>query len=381
MTSTPAQVKGAIRGVTRAQNGGRHSSVSLEWLGDPAVETRKEWVIPGMLGIGEVMVIHADTKVGKTQLATQISFAIATGGEIFGRKVSKGAVLYGAFEKSRVTKKRFRAQQKLSGGIQPPVAIFSGVVNLMGKEDADRIIAATAEMSSRLRVRLVVIDTLNRASGGVDENAAGPMGQVFNELTRIADEVGCAVIVLHHNAQGKTKMRGSSAVPASADVLMSLEAKGDVREAKITAANDVPEGQAFRFRLKQVQLLAAADGRDAEHTVVMEPIERKSESQRDDVTPAAVRKRATAVLELFSQEFTDVRIDRAALLSAARDQLLVSPGKSGSEQLRVALKELQRSRLIDFTNEHVWSLPVSNQAQHANPSLERRDFGPMELDQ
>lgn len=380
MTSTPAQVKGAIRGVTRAQNGGRHSSVSLEWLGDPAVETRKEWVIPGMLGIGEVMVVHADTKVGKTQLATQISFAIATGGEIFGRKVSKGAVLYGAFEKSRVTKKRFRAQQKLSGGVQPPVAICSDVVNLMREGEADRIIAAASEMSSRQRVRLVVIDTLNRASGGVDENAAGPMGQVFNELTRIADEVGAAVIVLHHNAQGKTKMRGSSAVPASADVLMSLEVKGEIREAKITAANDVPEGQTFRFRLKQVELLAAADGREAEHTVVMEPIERKSESQREEAAPLAVRRRATAIFDLFEQILEDGQIGRAALLSAARDQSLVSDGKSGSEQLRLALRELQRRGLVDFNEKGVWSLH-SKQVQHANPSLEGRDFGPMELDQ
>ena len=72
MTS-PVQVKGAARGVTR----GRASTIVLEWLGDPSTNVRKEWVIPGMLGIGEVMVIHADTKVGKTQLATQISFAVA----------------------------------------------------------------------------------------------------------------------------------------------------------------------------------------------------------------------------------------------------------------------------------------------------------------
>jgi hypothetical protein len=359
---------------------------SVEWLGDAAADVRKEWVIPGVLGISEVMVIHSDTKVGKTQLAAQISFAVSTGGEIFGRPVARGAVLYGAFEKPRVAKKRFRGLQRLNGGIKPPIAVSSGAINLANPNDADQIIAAAKRMSSRMRVRLIVVDTLNRVSGGIDENAAGPMGQVFNEITRIAEEVGAAVIVLHHNANGrKGKMRGSSAVPASADVLMSLEViSADVREAKITAANDVPEGQRFRYRLEQIELAPASDDRDAEYTVVMQPIGNVAVGGQkiSEEVPVAVRKRAASLLALFDSLNADGRLGRAALLSAARDKRLVSSEnlKSGSEQLRLALKELKRQGRIDFTDDEVWSLPLIT-SNHSTSPLRGEEIGPMGVDQ
>ncbi|MCK1529004.1 AAA family ATPase [Bradyrhizobium sp. 182] len=96
--TVPTQIRGAVRSVTR--NSDSHAAgLSVQWLGDPSSAPRKEWVIRGVLGAGEVMVIHADTKVGKTQLATHISFAVATGGEIFGRPVARAAVLYGALRR------------------------------------------------------------------------------------------------------------------------------------------------------------------------------------------------------------------------------------------------------------------------------------------
>ncbi|MCK1493276.1 AAA family ATPase [Bradyrhizobium sp. 180] len=377
--TVPTQIRGAVRSVTR--NSDSHAAgLSVQWLGDPSSAPRKEWVIRGVLGAGEVMVIHADTKVGKTQLATHISFAVATGGEIFGRPVARAAVLYGAFEKAPVTKKRFRALQRIHENVEPPIAVCSGPINLANAEDAKKIIDTAKEMSSTLPVKLIVVDTLNRASGGVDENAAGPMGLIFNQLSRIAEEVGAGVIVLHHNTQGKTKMRGSSAVPASADVLMSLEKRSDdIREAKITAANDIPEGQSFRFRLRQVEITPRTADADAEHTVVMDAI--GSDQKGDAVASQAVLNRAAELLQLFDRLNEAGRFGRAALLSAARDHQIVSEGKSGSEQLRVTLKELKRQGRLDYSHQDIWSLQTGPMSNVPISSLKEGDFGPMDLDQ
>lgn len=199
----------------------RHdASIQFEWLGDPHIIERKDEVIPGLLGASEIAVIHADTKVGKSQFATDLSFALATGARWFGLNLQRSAVLYLAVEKGRVTKRRFRALQRLHGGIRPPIAVSTAPLDLMTKKNIDGVIAAAAEMkTSGLSVRLIVIDTLNRAMAGIDENAAGPVGQAFNGLTRIAEETGAGIIVLHHNAKGSGAMRGSSVIAASADLV------------------------------------------------------------------------------------------------------------------------------------------------------------------
>ena len=65
------------------------------------------------------------------------------------------------------------------------------------------------------------------SAGGIDENAAGPMGTMMNEMTRIAEEARVAVVVLHHSTEGRGKARGSTTITASVDVVISIHKDGD----------------------------------------------------------------------------------------------------------------------------------------------------------
>jgi RecA-family ATPase len=58
--------------------------------------------------------------------------------------------------------------------------------------------------TTEIPLRLVVIDTLNRAisAGGVDENSNSDMGRVLSPLERLCDEAGCAVLFAHHVSEG-----------------------------------------------------------------------------------------------------------------------------------------------------------------------------------
>ncbi|WFT95060.1 AAA family ATPase [Bradyrhizobium barranii] len=382
-----AQVKEVSDAVTQSQNSGlkRVPTVDYEFLGDPSIVQRKEWVVPGLCGIGEVVVIHAETKIGKTQFATYLSLCVATGTDFFRRKVRQGAVLYLALEKGRITKKRFRASQKLHGNIRPPIAVSTTPINLTTAKDASAVIATMREISSKAGSgSLIVIDTLNRCAGGVDENAAGPMGTMMNELTRIAEEAQVAVVVLHHNTEGRGKARGSTTITASADVVISIQKEADeVRAAEVTLANDAPDGQTFRFRMPVIEVTPETEDADAEFSVSIEPI--YDEGDRDAggapkgaqaTASKADLQRAERVFALFDTIAADGRIERATLLDAARQQEIVTPlnPSSSSEMLRRCLVELKKQSRLDFTSKEVWTQPEPAPTPTAQSSLKREDL-------
>ena len=338
--------------------------IPFEWLGKPAKIERKEEIIAGVVGAGEIVVIHADPKVGKTQLAAYTSFAISTGERWFGRLVKPGAVLYLALEKAKVTRKRFRAMQRLHNNIEPAIAVSDASVDLTKGTDVVAVIAAAKAMSAQNGpVRLIVFDTLNRAFGGEDENAAGVVGKVFNALTRIATETNASIVLLHHNSKNSQKLRGSTAIVASADVVISLSKDdGGDRLAEVTSANDATEGQQFRFRMPVYELEPAADAAPAEITVLIEPIEDDDHNGRARRSALAGPsksdiQRSKNIKILFDEHAADGQCDRRELLSACREQHIVSPNNpsSGAEQFRKALVALKTDGFLDYDNSTIWT--------------------------
>lgn len=90
-----------------------------------------------------------------------------------------------------------------------------------------------AEWAIALGVRCLVIDTTARAFGGANENDAQDMGRFVESLGIIQRAVGL-VIVIHHAGVDQTRMRGSTALYATADFVYSLKRVGDN---KVTATN------------------------------------------------------------------------------------------------------------------------------------------------
>jgi len=64
---------------------------------------------------------------------------------------------------------------------------------------------ATVEALAKLRPRLIVIDTMNRALGGADENSNGDMGLVTSMIERMCRVTGAAGLIAHH--ANKASMR------------------------------------------------------------------------------------------------------------------------------------------------------------------------------
>jgi len=120
-------------------------------------------------------------------------------------------------------------------------------------------LAATAKS---LDAKVIVFDCLCDASGSIDENSA-QMGSVMSLLRRLAEETGCAVVVIHHQRKSKgdnktragDSLRGHSSIEAAIDLALLILREPYSNEVKITATKtrgcDVaPFGAFFEFSHK-----------------------------------------------------------------------------------------------------------------------------------
>ena len=70
-------------------------------------------------------------------------------------------------------------------------------------------------------VKLVVIDTASQAMAGANENAAEDMSKLVKVMTSLADAYGCAVFAIHHPPKNGEGLRGSGALKANVDWVLT----------------------------------------------------------------------------------------------------------------------------------------------------------------
>lgn len=170
-----------------------------------------DYLIPGMLPIGETVLLVADPKSGKTLLAYDAAYAIATGEDSFlGETTRQGKVLIIQCDESRSTatgrliKRGFRACD--SDNVQFMDAFSISQLSLL------------EERLETFRPSLVIIDSLRRINAGreVSENSAEFTDTLY-QLKELLTRYEAAGIVIHHSnkskdAVGVGRVRGSSAI-------------------------------------------------------------------------------------------------------------------------------------------------------------------------
>jgi KaiC/GvpD/RAD55 family RecA-like ATPase len=170
-----------------------------------------QWLIPELLPKGETIILAGSPKAGKTLLAIDAAFAIATEENSFlGETTQRGKVLLVSCDeslnstKSKLIKRGFRAADKEYIRILPQWTI----------DDLDSLEAQLEDF----RPDVVVIDSLRRINHGsqISENSAEFADNIYTLKETIA-RYGASGILIHHtnkdkDAMGVGKLRGSSAI-------------------------------------------------------------------------------------------------------------------------------------------------------------------------
>lgn len=216
-----------------------------------------QWRVAGLIPTTGVGVIYGPPGEGKTFVALDLAFSIAVGGDFAGMKTQRGASLYFVCEGIRGLRDRVDGYTSARGCFDAPVGFQPAPINLFTSGPREIIECARAwQEKVAPPVGLVVIDTLSRAAGGMDENSGRDMGQVIQGADAIWRELNCFVLLVHHS--GKDRRRGSR---GHNSLLGALDFEAEVAAGKFTAqkVKDGATPPPIGFELVQMQLQSGRD--------------------------------------------------------------------------------------------------------------------------
>ena len=157
-------------------------------------------LVGGFLHKGCKMVVGGGSKSFKTFVLSNLAIAVATGSQWWGMDTVKGKVLYLNFELPPWSFTKRLKQISEAMGISIPRGSLH-VANLRGQSipshEILRIIANQSEGYC-----LIILDPLYKLLAGRDENSAGDMGELMNEIDALANKTGASVAFGAHFSKG-----------------------------------------------------------------------------------------------------------------------------------------------------------------------------------
>jgi hypothetical protein len=188
------------------------------------------WLWHGWLARGELALVVADPKVGKSLLALGLAAAVRRGQLFLGAECARGRVGFLDFENPLdEVQKRLRAFG-ISADDHEGIAYFHMPQLDLVSPEAEHLLG---ELIRRHQLDLLVIDSARRAAPRLDENDSQSVSAVFTPLRRVSAQTQTAIPVIHHarkrigdNPTDAGQMvRGSGDLVASVDALFYLRAK------------------------------------------------------------------------------------------------------------------------------------------------------------
>lgn len=191
-----------------------------------------EWCVEGLFACPSVSVLVGDPGSKKTLTVIDLAVCVAMGIPWLDHPVTQGSVLFIDEQTgSRQLLARFNAVLNAHGASdQTPIHIRSlAGHNLRDKGSADELI----KIAKSKNARLIIIDAFsNLLRGGSESSLAAVLPTLFH-LRRLADACNAAVVLTHHtNRHGS--FRGSYAIAAAADLMLSIKSKPDEATIQIT---------------------------------------------------------------------------------------------------------------------------------------------------
>lgn len=224
----------------------------------------QQWLVDGIIPEGGMSVLYSSEGVGKSFVALGWSLSVAAGISWFGRKTKQGDVVYAAAEgKSGIYSRvaAWRSAFDFASDESLGVGFVFNAIRLMDEASVNAFCRSVVQQEAA--PKLVVVDTLARHSVGLDENSAQHMGMCVSGIDRIRDQLGCAVLVCHHaskpNAEGYSRIRGSSALAGAADTVFTLKVEPNELGAFTLMNEKIKEGE----RMAPIRMRLVREGQSA----------------------------------------------------------------------------------------------------------------------
>ena len=322
------------------------------------------WLVRGVVPAQGLACMYGASGSGKSFLALDMSAAVAAadGAEWFGCRVTAAPVVYVALEGEHGFRQRLKAWQAHRGRDIPAGLRF--VMQPFDLRDAgDRAELANAVMASGGAGGLVVIDTLNRAASGADENSPKDMGEIINATKLLQSQLGGTVLLIHHSGKDQTKgLRGHSSLHAALDAAIEVTRNDDRREWHIVKSKDNSDGAAYPFRLEVVEIGTDEHG-DRIASCAVVPDDRTDAIKRVKLPSGPTQKLAHDALSELLRKARDFGkagapalrpcVELEAAVLAAADRLSCRPD-ARNYQARRAITAMTAKGMFQVRDGWIW---------------------------
>lgn len=306
-------------------------------------------LVDGLLGEGGLSVIYGPPNAGKSFLALDLAFAVASGRPWFGKPTVVGPVLYAAGEAAPGLRKRTKAIIQHKGCAGAPIGILKTALDL--PNDWDLLAARLRRMQRDLgqAPALLVIDTVNRFYGDGDENSSKDMRAFLGSVEKVRKEFPALhVLLIHHSGKDADKgMRGSTALLGAIDT--AIQCKAEPKHlAWVEKQREGVAHYGLPFKLREV-VVDYPDGRELTTCIV---------EQDTDGKPAPVNKSTSRTvlalrnLDAFAKQSGEPITFQSVVNTALR---LREPGEkegtynSEKQNVRKALEQLRDDyKAVDY---------------------------------
>lgn len=207
--------------------------------GEMAARKPLREVVKGVFPQKGVAVIYGEPEGGKSFVALDMAASVAEGREWFGHRVIRTPVVYLALEGAEGFGKRVAAWEAHNGRKMPATIHFITGERVQDSPEAEGFDLTNPANVTHLFMTaraagaqggVVIIDTLNRASVGVDENSSEGMGMIVQGMHHLQQLIDGLVVAIHHPGKDLNRgMRGHSSLLGSLDASLEVRHSNGVR--------------------------------------------------------------------------------------------------------------------------------------------------------
>jgi len=318
---------------------------------------RPNYLIKGVLPATGISACYGASGSGKTFLVTDLGINLSLGLDWYGRKAKKCPVTFVVLEGSGGLSKRFQAwENHFNETIPDTFNVYIDTLSLMTSSDVTQLAAEIKNKGQQSG--LIVIDTLNQASPGADENSSKDMGLIIQNAQRLARETSSHVMLVHHTGKDASKgLRGHSSLIAALDVAIEVKRDSSGRSWSINKSKDDADDAQYHFELKKIILGTDSDGDQISSCVVDAAIQRVISVQHKKPQGAQQKIALETFLALVavpgsngSKKLNGVNLED--LVKAVGSNLAVD-AKRKTERARAAINGLIALGLINLENGQV----------------------------
>jgi putative DNA primase/helicase len=332
---------------------------------DLAALTPLSWLVRGVLPATGLACVYGASGSGKSFLSLDLAAAVSSGTDWFNCRAMCAPVVYAALEGEAGFTQRVKAWQMHHGTELPQTLRFvMQPFDLRKPADIDELADAVAKSGSASG--LVVIDTLNRAASGADENSSADMGLIIEAAKALQAKLGGLVLLVHHSGKDQSKgLRGHSSLHAALDAAIEVVRIDNRRRWRIAKSKDDTDNSEHEFQLETIEVGKHPDGESITSCVVV-PSDITAPIRRTVAPKAGNQKVAwDALREVLPREgMTPTSDDASGLtrrphitveraIEAVKDRLPCDP-KRRTERAQQALTGLQSKHLVRIERGQLW---------------------------